>query len=256
MYDSIEATRFDACRASSQPPPSARPATAAITGTFAYFSDMKVFCSSAMIGSTAFTPPCMNAGRADCRSAPAENAPPSAASACQITRPLKFFSASAKASFRPLMTPSPITCILVLNEMIRTSSPVCQTRTDSSSKTVVPAVLPSMAPLPRTGARNGWRSYTDRVERGTKLFDTAEYEPSGVCTPPLSATGPSKTQAGSGALHSAWPASMSSLTQLATCSQFDACHVSNGPTFQPKPQRMAKSMSRALSATVSRWMAM
>jgi hypothetical protein len=37
MYDSIEATRFAACSAISQPPPSARPATAATTGTFEYF---------------------------------------------------------------------------------------------------------------------------------------------------------------------------------------------------------------------------
>src|SRR5471032_171756 len=93
-------------------------------------------------------------------------------------------------------------------------------------------------------------------ERGTNDFEIAEYEPCGVCTPPFSATGPSNTQAGKGAPHSAVPASMSSLTQVATCDQPAACHVSNGPTFQPKPQRMAKSMSRALSAIVSKWMAM
>jgi hypothetical protein len=60
--------------------------------------------------------------------------------------------------------------------------------------------------------------------------------------------GPSNTQAGSGALLSALPASMSALTHSATCFQPASCHSSNGPCFMPKPQRIAKSTSRALSA--------
>jgi hypothetical protein len=75
-----------------------------------------------------------------------------------------------------------------------------------------------------------------------------------VCTP-FSATGALNTQSGSGASLSALPASMSSLTH-GDLLQPAACQVSNGPTLQPKPQRIAKSTSRALSAIDSRWTAM
>jgi hypothetical protein len=74
----------------------------------------------------------------------------------------------------------------------------------------------------------------------------------GVCTPPASATGPLNTQSGSGAVDSALPASMSSWIHCATCSQPASCHSSNGPCFMPKPQRMAKSTSRAVSAIDAR----
>jgi hypothetical protein len=68
----------------------------------------------------------------------------------------------------------------------------------------------------------------------------------------LAPPSPSNTQGGSGALLSALPASMSSFTHCATCDQPAACHSSNGPWLVPKPQRIAKSMSRALSATSAR----
>ena len=44
------------------------------------------------------------------------------------------------------------------------------------------------------------------------------------------------------------PAAMSSSIQPATRCQPAACQISNGPWFQPKPQRTARSRSRALSA--------
>ena len=47
------------------------------------------------------------------------------------------------------------------------------------------------------------------------------------------------------------PAAMSSATAWAICCQPAACQVSNGPWAQPKPQRMARSRSRALSATLA-----
>ena len=47
------------------------------------------------------------------------------------------------------------------------------------------------------------------------------------------------------------PAAMSSATAAAMPCQPAACQVSNGPCPQPKPQRMARSRSRALSATWS-----
>ncbi len=57
-----------------------------------------------------------------------------------------------------------------------------------------------------------------------------------------------KTQSGSGMTLrlSALPASMSSLTHCATCCQPASCHSSNGPCCMPKPQRIAKSTSRAV----------
>jgi len=64
------------------------------------------------------------------------------------------------------------------------------------------------------------------------------------------------TQAGSGALVRALPLSISSFTHWAIWVQPADCQVSNGPTLQPKPQRIAKSMSRALSAIESKWNAM
>ncbi len=73
-----------------------------------------------------------------------------------------------------------------------------------------------------------------------------------MCTPPASATGPLNTHSGSGALLSALPASMSSWIIFATSSQPASCHSSNGPCFMPKPQRIAWSTSRALSAIVAR----
>jgi hypothetical protein len=76
----------------------------------------------------------------------------------------------------------------------------------------------------------------------------AEKDPSGPCTP----LRPSVTQPGSGAFAMALPAAMSSAIQPATCCQPAACHSSKGPSFQPKPQRMAKSTSRAQCAISAR----
>jgi hypothetical protein len=45
---------------------------------------------------------------------------------------------------------------------------------------------------------------------------------------------------------SALPAAMSSCTHSATCFQPAACQPSNGPSFQPKPQRIARSTSRVV----------
>src|ERR1700694_1950777 len=88
--------------------------------------------------------------------------------------------------------------------------------------------------------------------RGTNAFLVGDQEPCAVCTPRFSATGPENAQAGSAAFESALPDSISSLTQLATCCQPAACQFSNGPVDQPKPQRSAKSTSRALSAMDSK----
>src|SRR4051812_48768848 len=116
-------------------------------------------------------------------------------------------------------------------------------RTDSSSNTVKPAMRPSGALAPSNGDRNAWRWYTGNSERGTYAFLAGDQEPVGVCTPAFSYTGPSNTQFGIGTLASARPASMSSFTQSAICRQPAACQDSNGPRFQPKPQRNARSTS-------------
>ena len=75
-----------------------------------------------------------------------------------------------------------------------------------------------------------------------------EYEPSGACAPWRAG---SSAQAGRGLSLMARPAAMSSATAWAICCQPAACQVSNGPWAQPKPQRMARSRSRALSATLA-----
>jgi hypothetical protein len=116
-----------------------------------------------------------------------------------------------------------------------------QRRTTSFSISVVLAVV---CFSPSTSSGKSWRLYTGSVERPTGLPDVGEYEPSGECTPAR----PSVTHAGSGVLLIVLPAAMSSEIHFATCCQPAACHVSNGPIFQPKPQRIAKSRSRAQCA--------
>ena len=156
---------------------------------------------------------------------------------------------------RPSDTPGLMACILVLMLAISTSScppSSVQRRIASSSCSVVPAVSKAGALAPSTSSGKYWRSYTGSLRRAMNLPAEALHEPSGVCTPPASATGPLKTQSGSGALLSALPASISSLIQFATCSQPACCHSSNGPWLAPKPQRIAKSMSRAVSAMLAR----
>jgi hypothetical protein len=128
-------------------------------------------------------------------------------------------------------------------------------RTDSSSNTVVPASAADEAPSPATEARNTCRRYTGRSERGTNSSRFGEYDPLTEWTPFASATLPENTHAGSGAFESALPASMSSLIHEATSAQPADCQISNGPVLQPKPQRSARSTSRALSAIVARWTA-
>ncbi len=189
-------------------------------------------------------PATTKAGSIACRSAPTENI----SSGDQITRPL--YSASARSTAAPSAsaTSGLMACIFEWMLAISTSPSSVHTRTSPSSLIVVPAVLASAAFAPSTLSGNSWRSCTGSLRCGTNLFCEALHEPSGVCTPPASATGPSNTHFGSGALLSALPASMSSCTHFATCDQPASCQSSNGPCFMPKPQRIAKSMSRALSA--------
>ena len=68
-----------------------------------------------------------------------------------------------------------------------------------------------------------------------------------MCTPVRAG---SVAQAGSGVFAMALPAAMSAAIQPATCCQPAACQISNGPLSQPKPQRTAKSRSRALFGDV------
>ncbi|MCY1243341.1 hypothetical protein D9M72_563520 [compost metagenome] len=129
-------------------------------------------------------------------------------------------------------------------------------RTASFSSTVRPALRGSAAAVPLIAARNAWRWYTGSVLRATNDCVAGDHEPAAACTPWFSATGPSNTHAGSGAADSALPASTSSLTHSATCFQPADCQSSNGPEFQPKPQRIARSMSAAEPAICSRYTAM
>jgi len=112
---------------------------------------------------------------------------------------------------------------------------------------IAPAVLYMVSDL--SGDQTG------KVLGATKRACAALYEPSGRCTPASPPPRPSKTQFGSGALLSALPASMSSLIHCATCDQPAACQSSNGPWLVPKPQRIAKSTSRAVLAMSARWKA-
>ena len=212
-----------------------------------------IFFSSAPI---AFAPPLMKTGIIACRSAPTENG----SSGDQITSPRYCDSARSIAFSRPLTTPGPIAWTLVLIDKIRTSA-ICpdssvHRRTASSSNTVLPPLCPLTDVSPASGARNSCLPYTGSAERATNFFCDGDHEPSGVCTPPAFATGPSNTHFGSGTLASASPASMSAFTHSAICFQPAACHVSNGPVDQPKPQRSAKSTSRAVSAIDSACTAM
>jgi hypothetical protein len=83
----------------------------------------------------------------------------------------------------------------------------------------------------------------------------AEYDPVDVCTPLAEATLGPPTHAGNGTSASVLPAATSSAIQPATFDQPAACQVSNGPSVHPKPQRIARSTSRALSAIAARWYA-
>ena len=153
------------------------------------------------------------------------------------------------AKLKPSVTSGLMACILVLMLAMTTSSSNVHKRMASSSCKVLPAVVAREVIQPATSSGKCWRWYTGKLRRGINLFADALQDPAGVCTPPASATGPLKTQSGNGVLHSALPASISSLIICATLSQPASCHNSNGPCFIPKPQRMAKSMSRAVSAT-------
>ncbi len=183
-----------------------------------------------------------------CRSAPTENL----SSGDQITRPL--YSRSAKLTASPSASATSGLMAFILEWMlaISTSPSSVQTRTSPSSLIVMPESSAVLAPLPRTVSGKSWRAITGSRRAGTKRCSAALHEPSGVCTPPASATGPSNTHFGSGALASALPASMSSWIHCATCFQPASCHSSKGPCFMPKPQRIARSMSRALSAMSAR----
>ncbi len=134
--------------------------------------------------------------------------------------------------------------------MLATStSPSCdQTRISALRNSSVPACSGPGTPAPITFSGKCWRSYTLSVLRGMYLPCAGLHEPSGRCTP----SRPSNTQAGSGACESALPASMSAFTHSATCFQPASCHSSNGPWLVPKPQRIAKSTSRAVSAMSAR----
>ena len=152
-----------------------------------------------------------------------------------------------------------IACILVLRLAITTSLSSVHKRMSSFSCSVLPAVVKSELPTPcawpLTVSGKCWRSYTGNWRLASNFFVVGFQEPSAWCTPPLSATGPLNTQSGSGDLHKALPASISSCTILATSSQPASCHNSKGPCCMPKPQRMARSKSRAVSATSCRWIA-
>ena len=157
-------------------------------------------------------------------------------------------SASSSAWLRPSITPGLMACILVLMLAISTSSSSVQTRIESSSCSVGAGASPG---------RQRWRR---RRPRGTAGADTPAastaarscfcvglHEPSARVHARF-ATGRRTPRPAAARLHSALPASMSSLIHCATCFQPASCHSSNGPCFTPKPQRIAKSTSRALSA--------
>ena len=145
---------------------------------------------------------------------------------------------------RPSITPGPMACILVLMLAISTSSSSVHRRID----VVLVHGLAGGGRVERAGAQHvlgedAGAAYTGSCRSGMNCCCVGLHEPSARVHAPL-ATGPSNTQSGSGALHSALPASMSSLTHSATCSQPASCHSSNGPCLTPKPQRM-RSRRRA-----------
>ncbi len=81
------------------------------------------------------------------------------------------------------------------------------------------------------------------------VFCAGEYEPLAPCTPVRPG---SSTHSGKGSEAMVLPAAISSFIQFAIWLQPAACQVSKGPRSQPKPQRNAKSKSRALFAMLSR----
>jgi hypothetical protein len=106
----------------------------------------------------------MKTGSIACRSAPAENGPPSSDCGDQITRPWKRSSASSIAFARPAITPGPSTFILVFGEATSTpsrpSDSRLQRRIDSSSNAVTPAVAGAelaCVDSPESVARKTWR---------------------------------------------------------------------------------------------------
>ncbi|MDT4856121.1 hypothetical protein FQZ97_905000 [compost metagenome] len=192
----------------------------------------------------ALTPTAMKAGSMACKSAPALKG----SSPDQTTKPWYSFSARSTAAIRPSQTSGLMACILVLMLAISTCSSSVQMRIASFSSIVLPAVSNFGPASPSSSSGKCWRWYTGSCSRPWNSPLPGFHEPCAVCTPPASATRPLNTHSGSGALESALPASMSSWIIFATSSQPASCQSSNGPCFMPKPQRMAWSTSRAVSA--------
>ncbi|CPO09764.1 Uncharacterised protein [Bordetella pertussis] len=157
------------------------------------------------------------------------------------------------ACWMPSSTSSPIVCIFEVTDRMA-MPPSCSgrrhRRTPGASQTASPR---GAGDSPTSFSGNSWRRYTGSAERGRSWPSRAEYEPCGVCTPvrPLS-----RAQSGRGAALMARPAAMSSAMARAVSCQPAACQVLKGPWAQPNPQRIARSRSRALSATPASWQAL
>ncbi|MCY1219744.1 hypothetical protein D9M72_317310 [compost metagenome] len=224
------------------------PCTAATVGTCAYLNDWDARWNFSTVASSISQWPAAQASETCCRLAPTAKG-----ASCQITSPSNSRSAFATDCRMPSSTSAPSVWFFEVTERMAMPASAFgrfHRRTPSFSQTVTPR---SSAPSPKTRSGNNWRRYTGRAERGCNWPVRAEYDPSGACTPWRPG---SSAQAGSGASLMLRPAAMSSATAAAMPCQPAACQVSNGPCDQPKPQRMARSRSRALSATCSSWAAL
>ena len=146
----------------------------------------------------------------------------------------------------PSSTSSPIACIRLLKLTMAMSSPGVPQRTASVSKIVVPWATRS--PSRRRGTAGAGKpaasnAADEPLAAGAKRTLAARAR---RVRPPRSPT-PAAAR-----LAMALPAAMSSAIQAATCCQPPPARSRTGPRSQPKPQRMAKSRSRALSAISAR----
>ena len=189
------------------------------------------------MASIAFMSPAANTGIMDFKSAPTENG----ASGAQITKALKRSSAMSMAWLMPSNTSRLMARFLLVFSTTKTSLSKVKAWMASVLNTVSPNAL---ADSPNNFAGAYWRWYTSKSLRPSACKVVKFKLPASACTP----SRPSLTQAGNAALLKVLPAAMSSLIHSTTCFQPAACQISNGPMSQPKPQRMAKSMSRALWA--------
>ena len=218
------------------------PCTAATVGICAYLKACEARWNFSTVASSMSHWPAAQASTTCCRLAPTAKG-----AGCQMTRPSNSRSARATACRMPSSTSAPSVWFLEMTD--RMATPGSTSGRFQAHAFVFP---------------DGDATVVGRFAEHALGIDLAAVHRQGRARMQLAAArrirtlgrvhalaGGLQRPGGRGLSLMARPAAMSSATAWAICCQPAACQVSNGPWAQPKPQRMARSRSRALSATLA-----